>query len=444
MSNLFSIATSGLRNANAQLATTSNNLDNYTNKNYSRQYVTSTEAPQSGGVIRVGSGVFTSNAERYYDATLNNQRNSSYSSQADYTAQQDGLNKLDKLYTYSSTDSTSLDKRINEFFSATSTLAQDPTSTAARQTVLSNGQSMANLFNSLSSQLQTYESTADATIKTNVEQVNKYGEQISQLNEKISKVRAETNAEPNELLDARDQAVAELSKIVGVDVIAQDGTQLNISLSDGSTLVAGSDYFKLDETRAQTLTGGTLGGTAEFRNGDLANARTNLSNLAQTVVTQVNAIQTQGYDMDGQQGSALFEIEANAPDVAAGIKVALTDPRKLAAASASDSGEKDNRNALLLADLQNQRFQIGNTEMSFSEAYASNVSAVGTAVTDINNRVTAQGKVTAQLEEKQQSLSGVNTDEEFSNLMQFQTYYKANSKILSTAMTLMDTILQLN
>ena len=209
MSNLFSIASSGLRNANAQLATTSNNLSNYTNKNYSRQYVNTTEAPQTGGAIRVGSGVFTDNAERYYDSMLNDQRNSSYSAQHDYTAQQDGLSKLDKLYTYSSTDSTSLDKRINEFFSAASTLAQDPTSTAARQTLLSNGQSMSNLFNSLSNQLQTFESTADATLKTNVEQVNKYGTQISQLNEKISKVRAETNAEPNELLDERDKAVAD-------------------------------------------------------------------------------------------------------------------------------------------------------------------------------------------------------------------------------------------
>lgn len=444
MSNLFSIASSGLRNASAQLATTSNNLNNYTNKNYSKQSVTSTEAPQSGGVIRVGSGVFTSNAERSYDAMLNNQRNTSYSAEYDYTAQQDGLNKLDKLYTYSSTDSTSLDKRINEFFTATSTLAQDPTSTAARQTVLSSGQSMTNLFNSLSSQLQTYESTADATINTNIEQVNKYGQQISELNEKISKVRAETNAEPNELLDARDQAVAELSKVVGIDVIAQDGKQLNISLSDGSTLVAGSDYFALDNTRAQTLTGGTLGGTAQFRNGDLASARQSLSNLAESVATQVNTIQTQGYDLNGQAGSALFEIDASAADAAAGIKVALTEPSAIAAASASDSGEKDNRNALLLADLQNQRFQIGSSEMSFSEAYASNVSAVGTAVTDINNRVTAQGTVTAQLEEKQQSVSGVNTDEEFANLMQFQTYYKANSKILSTAMTMMDTILQLS
>lgn len=444
MSNLFSIASSGLRNANAQLATTSNNLDNYTNKSYSRQRVDTTEAPQSGGVIRVGSGVFTGNAERDYDATLNTQRNSSYSAQSDYTAQQDGLNKLDKLYTYSSTESTSLDKRINDFFSATSTLAQDPTSTAARQTVLSNGQSMANLFNSLSGQLQTFESTADATINTNIEQVNKYGAQISVLNEKISKVRAQTNAEPNDLLDERDKNVAELSKIVGIDVIAQDGRQLNISLSDGSTLVAGSDHFDLDSKRAQTLTGGTLGGTAEFRNGELATARQNLSNLAESIATHVNEIQTQGYDLDGQEGTALFAIDASAPDAAAGIKIAQTDPRKVAAASEAKSGQKDNRNALLLADLQNQRFQIGNTQMSFSEAYSSNVSAVGTAVKDIENRVTAQDKVTSQLEEKQQSLSGVNTDEEFSNLMQFQTYYKANSKILSTAMTVIDTILQLN
>lgn len=444
MSNLFSIASSGLRNANAQLATTSNNLDNYTNKDYSRQRVDTKEAPPSGGVIRVGGGVFTGNAERDYDATLNNQRNTSYSLQSDYTAQREGLSKLDKLYNYSATENTSLDKRINEFFSATSAMAQDPTSTAARQIVLSNGQSMANLFNSLSSQMQTFDSTADGTINTNIEQVNKYGAQISLLNEKISKVRAETNAEPNDLLDERDKAISDLSKVVGIEVLDQDGHQLNISLSDGSTLVAGGDHFDLDNKRAQTLTGGTLGGTAEFRNGMLASARQNLSSLAESLVTHVNDIQTNGYDLNGQKGEALFEIDASAPDAAAGIKVAMTDPRKIAASADAESGQKDNRNALLMADLQNQHFQIGNTKMSFSEVYSSNVGAVGTAVNDIDNRVAAQDKVTTQLEEKQQSLSGVNTDEEFANLMQFQTYYKANSKILSTAMTVIDTILQLN
>lgn len=443
MGNLFSIASSGLANANARAATFANNASNMKNESYSRQYIDTTEAPQSGGAIRVGNGVFTGNAQRYYDAELNNQRNSSYSAEADYTAQQDGLNKLDKLYTYSATDSISLDKRINGFFTATSTLAQDPTSTAARQTVLSSGQSMSNLFNSLSNQLQTFEATTDSTINTGIDQVNKYGKQISELNEQISKVRAQTNAEPNELLDERDKAVAGLSKVIGIDVIAQDGRQLNISLSDGSTLVAGSDHFSLDSKRAQTLTGGSLGGTAKFRNGELASARENLSNLARTIVTKVNEVQTQGFDLNGKKGEALFEIDSSAPDAAAGIKIALTDPRKVAAAAAADSGPKDNRNALLMADLQNQRFQIGSTQLSFSEGYASDVSKVGTAVIDINNRVMAQTKVTGQLEAKQQSLSGVNEDEDAGLLMQNQHFYQANGKVLTMAAKMMDTILQL-
>lgn len=443
MSNLFSIASSGLRNGQAQIATIGNNLNNVNTDGYSRQKVSTTEAPQSGGAVRVGSGVFTGNASREYDAMLNDQRNSSYSAQYDYQARKDGLNKLDKLYTYSSTDSTSLDKRINEFFSATSTLAQDPTSTAARQTVLSNGQSMANLFNSLSSQLQTYEATADATINNSVDKVNAYGQQISALNEQISKVKAQTDTDPNELLDERDKAVSELSKIVGIDVVAQDGSQFNVSFKDGSTLVSGDDYFDLKAEKAYSLSGGTLGGTAEFRNGELATARNNLNNLASTIVEQVNAVQTQGFDLNGEQGNALFEIENGAADAAAGIKIAITDPRKVAASAEADSGPKDNRNALKLADLQNQRFAIDGTQMSFNEAYSSNVSQIGTSVTDANNRVAAQEKVTSQLEEKQQSLSGVNTDEEVANLSAYQTYYQANAKVLSTAVTMMDTILQL-
>ena len=443
MGNLFSIGASGLRNAQAQLETTGNNISGSTTDGYTRQVVSTTEAPQSGGAVQVGSGVFTGDATREYDGLLNNQRNSAYSAQYDYQARQDGLNKLDSLYTYSSQDDVSLDKRINAFFTAATTLAQDPTSTAGRQTVLSNGQSMANAFNSLSSRLQTYEASADSDINDNIDKVNTYGQQISELNEKISKVRAQTNAEPNDLLDQRDLAVRNLSKVVGIEVIAQNGDQLNVSLSNGSTLVAGDSHFDLQRSKASELKGGTLGGTIEFRYGELATARTNLNNLASAVISQVNGVQTQGYDLNGKKGSALLAVEDGAPDVAAGISVAITDPDKVAAAAAPDSGPKDNRNALKLADLQNQRFTIGSTQMSFSEAYASNVSQVGTSVTDITARTKALSLVAAQLEQKQQSLSGVNQNEEMANLMVNQRYYQANAKVLSTANTLIDTILQL-
>jgi flagellar hook-associated protein 1 FlgK len=48
-----------------------------------------------------------------------------------------------------------------------------------------------------------------------------------------------------------------------------------------------------------------------------------------------------------------------------------------------------------------------------------------------------------QLKTQQQSVSGVNLDEEAANLMQFQQMYQANSKVIQTAGNTFDTILDL-
>lgn len=42
----------------------------------------------------------------------------------------------------------------------------------------------------------------------------------------------------------------------------------------------------------------------------------------------------------------------------------------------------------------------------------------------------------SQLTEKQQSISGVNLDEEYVDLQRYQQYYQANSKVMTTAGTI--------
>ncbi|MCA8865889.1 MULTISPECIES: flagellar hook-associated protein FlgK [unclassified Halomonas] len=109
--------------------------------------------------------------------------------------------------------------------------------------------------------------------------------------------------------------------------------------------------------------------------------------------------------------------------------------------SRSDANSGDNRNALALQNLQAESIVGGRATVT--GAYASIVSDVGnrTNITEVN--LDARQGLTDQLRAVQQSESGVNLDEEAANLIRYQQYYQANARVIDTAGTLMDTILNL-
>ncbi|GGW21622.1 flagellar hook-associated protein FlgK [Vreelandella hamiltonii] len=136
---------------------------------------------------------------------------------------------------------------------------------------------------------------------------------------------------------------------------------------------------------------------------------------------------------------------------ASDMVVGITDLDKIAAgqpinpeAPSEDwvaAGSGDNRNALALQNLQNDRI-VGGTA-TVSGAYGVLVSDVGnrTNITQVN--LDARQGLTDQLRAVQQSESGVNLDEEAANLIRFQQFYQANARVIDTASTIMDTILNL-
>ncbi|RKQ39090.1 flagellar hook-associated protein FlgK [Enterobacter sp. R1(2018)] len=119
--------------------------------------------------------------------------------------------------------------------------------------------------------------------------------------------------------------------------------------------------------------------------------------------------------------------------------VAITDESKIALASEKDAGDSDNRNAQALLDLQSAKKVGGNK--SFNDAYASLVSDVGNKTASLKVTSTTQSNVVTQLSNQQQSISGVNLDEEYGNLQRFQQYYLANAQVLQTASSLFDALL---
>lgn len=123
------------------------------------------------------------------------------------------------------------------------------------------------------------------------------------------------------------------------------------------------------------------------------------------------------------------------------MEVKIKDESQIAMASAKDSGESDNTNGQKLLDLQNTKMVGGNK--TFNDAYASLVSDVGNKTSTLKVTSTTQNNVVVQLTNQQQSISGVNLDEEYGNLQRFQQYYLANAQVLQTASTLFDALLSI-
>ncbi|NMM08565.1 flagellar hook-associated protein FlgK [Polaromonas sp.] len=110
---------------------------------------------------------------------------------------------------------------------------------------------------------------------------------------------------------------------------------------------------------------------------------------------------------------------------------------------ANTGGVSDGSNALLLGALQNKK-TIGNSSASFNDAYGQLVSTVGNKARQIQISGAAQTSLATQIRSAQQSVSGVNQDEETANLLMFQQMYQANAKVIQTASSMFDAVLGIN
>ncbi|ELC6397949.1 flagellar hook-associated protein FlgK [Enterobacter hormaechei] len=128
-------------------------------------------------------------------------------------------------------------------------------------------------------------------------------------------------------------------------------------------------------------------------------------------------------------------------DVIVSMDVAISDESKLAMASAQGSGESDNTNGQKLLDLQSAKLVGGNK--TFNDAYAALVSTVGSTTASLKTSSETKVNVVTQLTKQQQSISGVNLDEEYGNLQRYQQYYLANAQVLQTASTLFDALINI-
>lgn len=124
------------------------------------------------------------------------------------------------------------------------------------------------------------------------------------------------------------------------------------------------------------------------------------------------------------------------------IGMAITDPAKIAASSTTNPGTENGDNALALAQLQTTRNLAGNS-LSVGDLFSQIVNNVGQQTADAKANDKAQTAVVNQRAANNASVSGVNLNEEYVNLSQYQEQYQAAAKIIDVASTIFDALLGL-
>ena len=343
---------------------------------------------------------------------------------------------------------------LSAFFNAFQSLSTDPTSLSERQAVLMQGQNLSSQFRQMDSRLGQLHSALDESLKSDVASANDLLAAIAGYSGDIAKAEALAPGSANDLRDLRLQKVEELAKLTNLQTSEQSDGIFHVSIS-GATVVSGSTVADTLETydagggqmlvRAKTagtplaLTGGSIQGTMDARDGALQGLRSDLNDLAAMLITQVNAVHRPGFSLTGATGADLFS-GTNAADL--DVTSALAGDPALLQASGASGAVGDNQVALALAQLAHQP-QANLSNQTLSQSYAQTVAGYGNSVAVVNGQISDQSVVEKMLQRQRDSVSGVSLDEEMTDLIKFQKAFEASAHLITTVDEMLTTILNL-
>jgi flagellar hook-associated protein 1 FlgK len=464
---LFNILNMGAQSLSVEQQATGvagQNLANVNNPNYAEQTLQTQTAPGlQTSYGEEGTGIQATGITQNWDSLLNNQIVSEGSTTGSLTAQQSALQQAEAYLneqlsgSTSSSQSTSssggLTQDLSNYFGALQTLTTNPSSIPDRQAVIQAAQQLATQFNSVSSGLSTVTSNLNSSIASDVQSANQDMSSIAALNQQISYEQA-SGGSANDLIDQREQKIEDLSSKVNITTTAQADGSVNISIG-GVTMVSGNTTPDWLNTAANgsgnlvvqdavggtalTLTGGSIEGSITARDGAIATLNTSLNTLATQIITQTNAIYRAGYDLNGNSGAALFT-GSDASDMGV-TSTLLTDPSSFQAAGAAGAAG-DNTVAVAMANMQTVKYSSLNNE-TISQNYAQAVGAFGGAVQSATEQLATSTSVSQMLTSQRTSETGVDTDTEMTNLMQFQKAYEASAEMISTINQMLETVVNM-
>jgi flagellar hook-associated protein 1 len=447
------------------LQVTSNNLANVNNTSYATQTValgTTGEMESPIGEISMGVQAMgiQQNRNPFLDSQVAQELSQTGLLQAQVTQLTQAQSYLGEQVTSStstssisnaSSSTSGISSALNNFFDSFNNLAATPTDNGAQQTVVQDAATLVNTINTAGSQLQTLQGDINSQITQDVGTVNGLLQNIATLNGQIEGYNVQNpNSSPNDLIDQREADIEQVSGYMNIStsIIPNSNGQIQVTALDtGSnpvTLVSktsvegggvafnGTAFTGGTPTATLALTGGSLAGNLAASTGAVQTLINNLTATASQLTTSVN----NAYNPGGT-GNNFFQ---GTP--AAGSLITLDPTLSASTLKSTNTGNAGaNEIALAVTQVQNHIFstsggdQINGTIGGF---YSQAVTGIGESIDGVQSQLSDQTAVQTLIQQQRSSVSGVNTDDEMTNLMTYQSAYQAQSEVLNIVNNLLD------
>ena len=481
----------GLMSQQVALNTVGHNISNANTDGYSRQSVgLSSAMPETiiglNGKLQQGTGAETQSIARARDTFMDLQMWKENTTLGYAQTQQDTMSQIEGVFSISS--ETGIQKVLDNFWSSWQTLGSNASDDSTRNLVLQRGTELVNTIQQAGTKLKDMIDSINTDLKLEIQNVNRITSDLLALNQKISLSEIADGGSANDLRDRRDLLVDELSGYVKVQV-NEDRDGNYIIQSDGVTMVTGHKATELTTVVRQDpeygyevlniqvggldmkLSNGSLKGMMDIRDNTeygIKGYLNDLSAMSEFLLRDFNAIHRAGYGEDNVSGRNFFGEETTdytaatfttpgewltALQVNSALmdqKTATAGVQMIAAKTLSTQGNASGDNAVKLS----QALRMNTTDLlpagytptlgstaSLNSYYSGVIGTLGIRSQSTARLVENQKTLVSQIENWRQSASGVNMDEEMSDMIRFQKGYNASARMITTMDEMLDKLI---
>lgn len=438
------IGASGLSVSQRALETAAHNVANANTVGYSRQRVESSTADPlirhrgPFGPGATGQGVTVDAVTRATDALVTanfretSAQLSSWSARADFFSRAEQvLGPLDN----------GASQALTDFWNSWEALSVSPESMTSRDQVLDAGRRVAGSLNDAHRRMSNLRADVELGMVATVSAANDLIDEIAQLNAQVKAARARGDT-PNDLLDSRDIALAELTRLTGAQTVFQHDGDARVTL-DGLPLIEGNRATKLEVTGtpgtvvwqdsgAPAVLGGQLGSLVELAGPGTDDLLTRIDEIATELRDVVNTAHQAGFGLDGVSGRDFFSGTG-----AADLTIAGSLSNSMVAASASGNAA-DGNHALAMGGL---RSATGTSGLTVVELVNAMQGTLGLEASHSANQRDLAAIVVNDANRTLADVSGVSTDEELTDMLRYQRAYEASARVITVVDELLDRLI---
>ena len=286
----------------------SHNIANVSTEGYSRQVPTletKNAAPYAGLIF--GMGVQISDIVSTTNEFIEKRLQASQSNASMMTEKETYMNVIENIFNESS--DSSITNQLSEFWNSIDDLNNNPSGIPERNMLTQYGTILAQSFQDTSNNLSNVKNELNSSIKASVDSINQLLDQIADANSQIQIVG--TAGTPNDLIDKRNMLIKNLSQYIDINSYQNDDGSATVTTSKGFVLVNKKDSYHLgfDGTDiswqdtstpiTEDISGGKLGGWLDLRDETIPEYKSNLDEIAKSLIWEFNSLHSQGVGLEG-------------------------------------------------------------------------------------------------------------------------------------------------